>query len=240
MAQNGTDTSILTESSESPNQEVYMQALDLAKAGMANWYSEFEAQRVNALVPTLETGPIYQEKWFTQEAVDNLCKMYDQIAHLNGGVVQVGIWEGISVIGLAQHTYPLTVCAVDTWEGSKDEGDDHVTVAPIRAGRNVYERFLQNTKVCANANIRDYKMDWREFVCVAEDAPHFIGFRFVFLDHGHTYEETRAAIEAFVPLLVPGGMICGDDYGHIPVGDAVRDTLPDHRIEGFWAWNKPL
>lgn len=217
-----------------------------------NWYSEEEAARINALTPTLETGPIYQEKWFTQEAVDNLCKMYDQVAHLQGRIVQVGIWEGISAIGLAQHVYPQVVHCVDTWQGSSDEGEDHVTVAPIRAGRDVYKRFCQNADVAVNVKCVRYPMDWREYVRRDDDlyprntpSDRFVllnqpFIRFVFLDHGHTYKETKEAIEAFVPLLVPGGLICGDDYGCIPVGDAVRDTLPDHRIEGFWGWNKPL
>jgi predicted O-methyltransferase YrrM len=56
----------------------------------------------------------------------------------------------------------------------------------------------------------------------------------VFIDGGHSESEVSADIQAWLPLLRPGGVICGDDYceKYPGVERAVRWLLPDHQVEG--------
>ena len=60
---------------------------------------------------------------------------------------------------------------------------------------------------------------------------HQEGFRFasIFIDACHEYAECRADIEAWMPLLTPGGIISGHDYWSANVGvmDAVNHVLKD-------------
>jgi predicted O-methyltransferase YrrM len=60
----------------------------------------------------------------------------------------------------------------------------------------------------------------------------------VFIDAEHTYEEVRDTIEAFRPLMAPGGIICGDDVHHPPIVRAVVDTLgSDVTVDAsLWIW----
>lgn len=60
---------------------------------------------------------------------------------------------------------------------------------------------------------------------------HQEGYRFdsIFIDACHEYAECRADIEAWLPLLKPGGIIAGHDYwpAHVGVMDAVNYSLRD-------------
>ena len=52
-------------------------------------------------------------------------------------------------------------------------------------------------------------------------------FDSVFIDACHEYAECKADIEAWSPLVKPGGLLCGHDYwtAHVGVMDAVNEAL---------------
>ena len=54
-------------------------------------------------------------------------------------------------------------------------------------------------------------------------------FDSIFIDGCHEYAECKADIQAWLPLLNPGGIICGHDYwpAHIGVMDAVNEVFSD-------------
>lgn len=54
----------------------------------------------------------------------------------------------------------------------------------------------------------------------------------LWIDGGHTREQVTADISAWLPLVRPGGLICGHDYWARDAGvmDAVNDLLPDFQV----------
>lgn len=66
----------------------------------------------------------------------------------------------------------------------------------------------------------------------------------VFLDDGHTYEDLILDITSWLPILRPGGLLCGHDYEQSPENDvtrAVKELLPGHwnPLQRLWAYVKP-
>jgi predicted O-methyltransferase YrrM len=61
---------------------------------------------------------------------------------------------------------------------------------------------------------------------------HKLNLRFdsIFIDACHEYAECKSDIQAWMPLLNPGGIICGHDYwaAHIGVMNAVNDVFGEN------------
>jgi len=57
-------------------------------------------------------------------------------------------------------------------------------------------------------------------------------FDYVYIDAGHTYEDVKSDIEAWLPKVSLGGMIAGHDFWKQEVRDAVLETLKDWVVCG--------
>ena len=164
------------------------------------------------------TGPTFHEDWFPGAACENLAALARQVVDLPGRIVEIGSWEGKSTIALANAVRPAEVHAVDTWNGSPGEPS-----AALAAQRDVYSTFTDNVTAWTCGNVTPFRMDWRDYFA-ADQSP----CRFVFIDAEHTYEQVKATLDVVVPLMVPGGVICGDDVHHEPVMRAVVERFgPD-------------
>jgi hypothetical protein len=159
----------------------------------------------------------FTEQWFGQESQQALAHLYGRVADLDGAVIEVGCWEGRSTCALARATAPVAVHAVDTWAGSPGEISAELAATP---GRDVYATFLANVSQLTEGNVIAHRCGWREFFATWTQP-----IRFLHIDAEHSYREVRENIEAALPFMVPGGLICGDDAHHPPVRDAVFDTL---------------
>lgn len=172
----------------------------------------------------------FTEEWFGDASQKALADLYEPVRDLDGVVIEVGCWEGRSTIALANACHPTFVRAVDTWDGSP--GEISWTLAHQR---DVYTRFVENIENHTGRNVTAYRMGWRDYF-----ASHDNPIKFLHIDAEHTYSEVRDNIEAALPLLVPGGVICGDDVHHPPIRMAVLDTLPDAGVQAtLWHWRKP-
>ena len=84
------------------------------------------------------------------------------------------------------------------------------------------------------------------YECKSESPPSPVDF--IYIDAEHTYEACKADIAAWWPLIRPGGILSGHDYGgYLGVTQAVNEFAAAHRLElqvpephqYFWWMRKP-
>jgi len=185
---------------------------------------------------------MFHENWYSEPQMIQLADKAKRVQELTGAIVEIGCWEGRSTTALANAIYPQQMYAVDTWQGNFDESPNHPTVQWAKE-RDIYSEFLKNVKELTKENILPMKMDCFEFL---------IGFnraiKLCHIDASHDYSSVKQTIKLLLPKIVPGGILCGDDYctAHIGRDDlqggvekAVKEMCPGHVvIENFWWWQK--
>ena len=172
----------------------------------------------------------FTEEWFGEASQKVLASLAGSVRTVSGTVVEVGCWEGRSTVALANAVWPLNVRAVDTWQGSPGE-----ISADLAAERDVFASFQRNIVSLTRGNVWPYRMGWREYFAENRDP-----VKFCHIDATHSYEEVRENIETVLPLMVPGGVLCGDDAHHGPVQRAVLDVFGDVPVEAtLWYWRAP-
>lgn len=123
-------------------------------------------------------------------------------------IAEIGSWKGKSTHALLKGQlagkYPNGhVMAVDTWEGSLDTRD-HTNF--LAKQEDVFSQFKENVGHFKNLFI--VKGDsFNEARKCADKS-----FDFIFIDAGHTYEEVKQDIEAWLPKLTKNGIMAGHDY----------------------------
>lgn len=157
----------------------------------------------------------FHEDWFGEKAREALAELAGRVLDLDGRIVEVGCWEGRSTVVLANAVAPAIVDAVDTWAGSPGEISE-----TLAAQRDIYAQFIINISALTAGNVVSHLCDWRDYF-VADRSP----IRFLFIDAAHTFDEVAGNISAALPIMVSGGIVCGDDAHHGPVIDAARDQL---------------
>ncbi|MBL8796659.1 MAG: class I SAM-dependent methyltransferase, partial [Planctomycetia bacterium] len=173
--------------------------------------------------------PVFHENWYAREQLMVLARAYEPVRPLVGAVLEIGCWEGRSTIVLAHACAPEPLLAVDTWQGNVDEDPRHVSVLAARQ-RDVFGTFLENVRQLAPGNVRPVRQDCHQFLA-AFAAP----VKFCHVDASHDYVSVHRTLAALLPLVVPGGVLCGDDLLSAHAGRkdlqggverAVRELLP--------------
>lgn len=170
----------------------------------------------------------FTEEWFGVGSQRALVKLARRTVSLEGRVVEIGCWEGRSTCALANAVWPVPVDAVDTWGGSPGEISEM-----LAAERDVLATFRENIAEMTRGNVTVHQQSWREYA--ADRTP----VRFLHIDAEHTYREVYDTIGQFLPLVVPGGIICGDDNHHPGVIGAARDLLGPVELDAtLWWWSQ--
>lgn len=132
-------------------------------------------------------------------------------------IIEVGCWMGRSTRALADHTAGM-VMAVDTWKGS----EEHQSALADKPTDWLYGQFLANMNGLNNVfPIRKSSVEAAEMF----KRNGLKDFDMVFIDASHDYENVKADIEAWRPLVMAGGIMCGHDRGYPPVTKAVEECL---------------
>ncbi len=135
----------------------------------------------------------------TPEHLKLLQKFVIDVKSLDGSLLELGCFEGRSSVAICEVAFPEPLICVDNWQG----GADGFGADPL-----AYERFLNNMKE-GDCRFLDYKEDMFEYLSNPELKDKF---KFIYLDASHDYEGVKKGIEMCLPLLVTGGILCGDDF----------------------------
>lgn len=154
-----------------------------------------------------------------------------------GIVVEVGSWRGRSTSVIADYLPPVAhLYAIDTWAGTPDDPEQHDRL--YAGAGDVFEEFCRNLKGPIQSGrltpLRTNSIDG------ALNLQSLLGAGscdLVFIDADHRYEAVCADILAYLPLVKPGGIIGGHDFGWPGVRQAVTELLPNakqHKETSIW------
>jgi predicted O-methyltransferase YrrM len=155
-------------------------------------------------------------------------------------IVEVGSWKGASAIHMADLVkelgLPAEIVCIDTWLGNwqhwtrKSGPGSRDDLRLMNGFPMLYFQFLSNvvhrkadgiitpfpiTSIAAVNLFRNYRL-----------APEVI-----YIDGDHEYESVILDLRAWLPLLAPGGVLIGDDFGWPGVRRAAEEVVS----EGKWA-----
>lgn len=160
--------------------------------------------------------------WMTEAELTWLA----QQAEIHTKIVEVGSFCGRSCRALADNTWG-TVTAVDTW-------GRETSIHAYGDIEKVFEEFKANIADLTNVRIvRMTSIQAAEYLKGEE-------FDMVFIDADHNYEPVKADIQAWLPFIKPGGLICGHDYGDVSyeVTKAVNELFSGSAtrvVDSIWA-----
>lgn len=130
-------------------------------------------------------------------------------------VAEVGTMLGHTAKHFASCAKRAKVLCVDTWfAASPDEAGAQ------NLNDDMFVRFKEN---CRDEIASGRIQPWRGLSTVVANLTAnrtSMGGKFdlVYLDAGHSYEEVKADIEAWLPLLRDGGILCGHDFDAVTEG----------------------
>ncbi len=149
-------------------------------------------------------------------------------------IIEVGCWLGRSTLALADNTTG-TVYAVDHWRGTP--GDVGQAKLLARLGIDgLYQRFLSQMNGRIEAG-RVSPLRMNAAAAAGMFAPGSVDL--VFLDATHLKPDVLRDIDMFLPLVKPGGILCGHDYAcpsHPGVKQAVDERFPTVNRAGLSIW----
>lgn len=165
----------------------------------------------------------FDERWISDPQLEFTAALAKSTGHLAGEVVEIGTWQGLSAIPIANAVHPAALHVVDHWLGDE-------AIRPELTARDNYGIFRDNIKEGTAGNVIVWKMDWKEFVKIW-DRP----IRFLHLDAAHTTDEVSANIAALLPHAVDGAVFCGDDWAWETVRAGVHQHFPEvNSGEDMW------
>mgnify|MGYP006921341433 CR=1 FL=1 len=133
--------------------------------------------------------------------------------------IELGVRRGEFSAFLLQENPELHMYCVDLWgdDPSMDEKHPH---------ENNYKTYRKN--------IEPYQNRAFEYRMLLDDAAKLFApssFDFVFIDATHTYNALKNDIEKWLPLVRPGGLLCGHDFHpHFDNGGIIRAV---NELTGF-------
>ena len=173
----------------------------------------------------------FDEQWTTGEQLAFTAELAAGTNGLPGEVIEVGTWQGLSAIPIANAVHPAVLHVVDHWLGDEPE----VLAAGLGIGREFaasrdnYGIFLANIAEGTAGNVQVHKMGWREFA-----AQWTLPFRFLHIDATHSRREVSDNIAALLPFAVPGAVFAGDDWEQ---SEGVRAGVCEHFPEPMTRFN---
>jgi hypothetical protein len=155
----------------------------------------------------------------------------------DGVCAEVGTWRGDFAAAILRASKPKQLYLVDPWEHRSEEKYEQAcyggTVATGQEGMDaIYESVINRFQ----AEIDSGKVLVRR-ARSADAAASFAAesLDWVYIDADHSYEGVKRDLEAYFPLVKPGGILAGDDYGQKDswYGLGVAEAVDEFAERGF-------
>jgi O-methyltransferase len=171
----------------------------------------------------------------SQERLVSLSRAVDHIVtnHIPGDIVECGVWKGGSMMLVARKLLSLgdtkrKLFLFDTYEGMSEPDERDVSAVDNRTAEELLSQadrlngdnvwcYSSLDEVKANLTKTGYPQEQMVFVKgkVEDTLPHpAIGQIALLRLDTDWYESTKHELETLYDLLVPGGILIIDDYGH--------------------------
>lgn len=171
----------------------------------------------------------FNENWYDNRQIKELEELLSKVKDIEGDIIEIGVWEGKSTFTISNQLFPQPVIAVDSWLGNVYEDTQtsklgfktHPTLEILNK-RDVYSVWKDNiedykTNHDGVSNILEYRGDCFKFIELYKSGKLpfevFGKIKFVHIDADHHYDSVKKTIDELIPLMIPGGVMCGDDYG---------------------------
>jgi SAM-dependent methyltransferase len=134
--------------------------------------------------------------------IRSLCNIVEGLGREVVTGVEVGVWRGELSEALLRQYPKLGLVMVDPWLPNEDDPitlqHDIREAQEIALARTAFaadrRTMLETTSLNAAAGLSNFRFD------------------FVFIDACHQYRFVKEDIQAWWPLVKPGGILCGHDY----------------------------
>lgn len=159
-------------------------------------------------------------------------------------IIEIGCWLGLSTRHMAS-LLPSggKVYAVDHWKGSAEHqiGEGCFSLVLF----HLYERFLSNV---IHAQLTDkiipIRMDSLSAAKLFAELKPFEKFDLIYIDASHDYESVISDIRAWYPFVKGHGILCGDDWHHPPIVQAVSEFANENGLTieigcNCWSLHEP-
>lgn len=167
------------------------------------------------------------EGWFSPRDIETYRALVSQIP--KGGVlIELGVWKGRSICSVADIILKndIKVFAVDTFEGTVNEGDAHKEAKEIDLKElfinNIKEHGLENNVTAIKSLTDDYAVE----APIAD---------MVFIDADHSEEAVTKDIINYTKKLKTNGILSGHDWSWDSTHNAVVKNVPNvNALGNMW------
>lgn len=148
-------------------------------------------------------------------------------------ICEVGSYKGTTARAMAENTAGRVVC-VDTFRGTPGEDGMAKLLAEHEEGWLLKE-FLRNTEGLPNLSYLE--MDSVEAAAMLKRQA--ATFDMIFIDASHDEESFTRDVNAWLPVLAPGGLLCGHDRQWDGVAAGLNKLIPNHQVGVGAIWYRP-
>lgn len=177
----------------------------------------------------------FNEQWCDYNTKNALSYYYNIVRSLTGDIVEIGCWEGLSSVHLANLVYPETLICIDPFTGTSYEPYE----VEQYSQRSIESNFRHNIANGTHQNVKINKMGWQEYFDNND-----VSAKFIYVDGPHGYDDVCEQLIYLKDKVIDGGIMIGDDYASFEsVNRAVHDTLGSsairtHLSHNTWVWGK--
>ena len=190
-------------------------------------FASFESPSLIDISPCL---PI--QGWMNEDELTWLATT----ASKSRNIVEVGAWRGRSTMALIQYAAGR-MWTVDAWCACEDPDDPVSRHVRDDGGEAIYLEFVVRFLPFLNSGklnlLREKSTEAAQFL----KNVHGKIFDFVFIDGDHSYKWMRDDLDAYLPLVVEGGIISGHDIWMEGVAKAVKEVFSGYSRPAGNIWS---